>query len=321
MTIEFNTNTGLKNTEILESSKFNECLDVKKSEIVKNISNDSDQKIIHYIIKQHINSICKKFCFDNRFQYICTLDDRWSKSPSDAVLCDLGNGTYDWMLVELNHLRSNNEKNNIKIDFLEGYYRKVVSSLIFFERYKNWRFQRRIRVPDYIKVLDKDACKIFWGLHDQDSIENLAQRLKRKKSEIKYLISSIYHELHKRKRTYILTQNIELSMDDEFTFSEFQADNVYSSFVEQNSVEKNSLHVDVMTAYKKLNWKEQYILDTMVIDELSAAAVLKTLREQCISLDDKINPKELNIQHVYYFLRKTIVRLKKISKIEEVELI
>ena len=308
--------TKNKKSEYLSSFDLNECNEFEEN---LKVQTKSDQDILQSVIKQHINSLCKKFCFDNRYQYQCTIDKSWHKSPSNAVLCEYGNGTYDWMLVELSHLKSSNDKKNITITFLEGYYRKIVSSSIFFERYKNWRFQRRIRVPDYIKILDKDACKVFWGLYDQDVIENIAQKLKRKECEIKNIVNAIYVELHKRKRSYILSKNTEFSLDDEYVWDEYNGDALKSALNDHSSVENITLKGDVMNAYKRLNWKEQYILDVMVIDELSASAVLQLLREQSISLDDKVSSDDLNIQHVYYFLRKTIIKLKQTSRIEEVE--
>lgn len=312
MTTYMHLEKQIDNKDVLErvnnksdlSNSNGESIDVDENEIANNV------------VKQYINSLCKKLCFGNRYQYKCTLDNQWDHSEKGALFCEWGNGSYEWMLSELNHLKNQHVSKNNKILHLERYFRKVVTSISFWERYKNWRFQRRIRVPDYIKALDSDASKIFWGLYEQDSHENMAQKHDRSLNEINTLVAQIYTELHKRKRSYILEKNMSVSLSDE---DDKLDEDIISSENKNTSYENIVLHESVMDAYKTLNWQEQYILDVMVIDELPATAVLQTLKDQSISIDNKTDPQDLNIQQIYYFLRKTVDKLKQKSKIRSIQ--
>jgi len=277
----------------------------------KSIDNKIAENVISGIIDQNITKLCKSFCMDNCIKYQCTLEKTDNRSNSVLSLCEWGNGTYDWMLNELNHIQYQNEIKNRTILSYEHYFRKIVTSLQFWERYKNWRFNRRIRVPDYIKALDPDACKIFWGLYNQDTIDNIAQRLNREFDEINSLVTNIYTELSARKRGHILMKNKEFSL----SHVNQELVNEVDSHLTDQSLETHLERESVMKAYKQLTWQEQYILDVMVIDKISALSVLKTLQNQSISLDNKIDPKELNIQNIYYFLRKTLIKLKQKSDI------
>jgi len=271
-----------------------------------------NNEIISQIVSENLTTFCKKLCANNCVKYQCTLDNNLKIVESDKLLCEWGNGSYDWMVGELHQIQHQNDLKNRKIYFKDRYFRKIIHSVPFWERYKNWRFQRRIRVPEYIKALDPDASVVFWRLYDKDSIENIAQQLCRHTSEIKNLVKQIYAELVLRKRSHMLEQVVNYSLHGDYV--QFDNGNTYPlSF--QPSVDNVDIHHSVLTAYQQLDWQEQYILDVMVIDNLSATAVLKVLKEQSIRLDDKTDVQDLNIQHVYYFLRKTILKLKQKSNL------
>jgi len=292
-------NTHLKNNKH-EEAPFQKKVIIKPEKI-----------IIQEIVDDHIERLCKKLCYGNRSYYQCTLDTSWSHSKNNSALCEWGNASYEWMLSELMHLHQQNERNDRKISLIENYYRKIIHSISFWERYKNWRFKRRLRVPDYIKVLDPDARQIFWWLYDQDSIANIAQRLGRDAAEIRILVSNIHHELTIRKRSYLLSPNVEVSLEN---LDPLENNEALKTFIPEDQAE---MHLKVKTAFKQLTWLEQFILDSMVIGDLQAGSVLAALKAQSISLSEKHSPNDMNTQHVYYFLRKTIRKLKQLSDIQD----
>ena len=274
-----------------------------QSEFVEN-SEENGNTIQHELIDSHIQRLCKQLCYGNRFDYLCTLDDKWSRPPTDAVLCEWGNASYDWMLSELEYLQKQNAINGREVLQKRNYYNKILSSTPFWERYKNWRFKRRLRVPDYIKALDPDARQVFWWLHDQDNAENIAQRLRRNSKEIKRLINDIQLELAKRHRSYLLEPDIEYSLE---TLNPVDSENFFSF---ETQPEKQELQQKIKYAYQQLSWLEQFVLDSMVVDGLKADSVLSALKSQSLSLSEKLSCEQMNVQHVYYFLRKTISKLK-----------
>lgn len=302
-------------------------MSVKLKPNYKNINSDQDFKclvgnekevgfgsksVLQEIIEQHIDNMCKKLCFDSCNKFQCTLNKNWGQAPKDAPLCEWGNGTYDWMLGELTNIQTQNLLKQRKIYAVENYFRKIVTSIPFWERYKNWRFQRRIRVPEYIKSIDIDACKVFWLLYDQHPVENIANKLSRAECDTRSLVNRIIKVLHERKKSYLLEKNTEFPLSN---FTEGEDQEIW--YAEGSCAHKAELELRelVLKEYQRLTWQEQYILDVMVIDNLSAKAVLKTLQESAISLDDKTSSNDLNIQSIYYFLRKTLIKLKKNSSL------
>jgi len=278
---------------------------------LKKITVKPEKIVIQELTDEHIERLCKKLCYGNRTHYQCTLDTSWSKTQAGSALCEWGNASYEWMLSELLHLHKQNERNDRKITLIKNYYRKIIHSVSFWERYKNWRFKRRLRVPDYIKVLDPDARQVFWWLHDQDTIINMAQRLNRSTADIRVLVSSIQHELSIRNRTYLLRPDVEVSLEN---LDPIESDEALKTFLPEDKIE---LLLKIKTAFQQLTWLEQYILDSMVVDNLQANSILTALKAQSISLSDKLSPDEMNTQHVYYFLRKTIKKLRKLSDIQD----
>ncbi|WP_455219521.1 hypothetical protein [Kaarinaea lacus] len=269
--------------------------------------------ILNELINNKLNSLCKKYCFNNRFQYHCTIDLLWGLNEPDNPLCEWGNASYAWILDELTHdnrLKKIQGENNSSIT---RYFSKIIHSIAFIERFKNWRFQRRIRVPEYIKAIDIDAHKVFWGLCDNDQARNIAQRLGRDEQDVSEIIKRINEELVKRKRSHLLdlTQLSSLSSRND---NNEQNDEVEISF-EDKTYEQFELESKVKDAYDQLTWLEQYIIDAMVIDGLSAKSVLDSLIKQNIVIDEKVKPADMNIQHVYYFFRKTLAKLKETTGI------
>ncbi|WP_455206020.1 hypothetical protein, partial [Kaarinaea lacus] len=266
------------------------------------------------VFEENVSSLCKTYCYTNRYQFICTVDGQWGRPNKEtASLCEWGNSAYAWMLEELSHPNRLEKIAGEKLLVVKKYFTKIIHSTIFLERFKNWRFQRQIRVPEYIKTLDADACKVFWWLCDQDTIPNIAQRLSRSEHEVHQLVQKIQVELHKRHRSHLL--NLERLVPFSNLQPEDDASVTPDVHYEDTPLEDRELHNKVKHGYDKLSWMEQFVVDSMVIDGLSAQSVVHSLAEQNLTTDDRIAPTDLNAQHVYYFLRKTLTKLKNLVEI------
>lgn len=269
--------------------------------------------ILDELINNKLNTLCKKYCFNNRFQYHCTIDLPWGLNEPGNPLCEWGNASYAWILDELTHNNRLKKIQGENSSSITRYFSKIIHSITFIERFKNWRFQRRIRVPEYIKAIDIDAHKIFWGLCDNDHTRNIAQRLGREEQEVSEIITRINEELVKRKRSHLLDLTPISSLSPRK--DDIEQDEETQIATEDKTYEQFELESKVKDAYDQLTWLEQYIIDSMIIDGLSAKAVLDSFRKQNITVDEKIKPADMNIQHVYYFFRKSLAKLKEITGI------
>ncbi len=267
-------------------------------------------RLANGLVQAKVATFCKKFCFNNRRIHRCTVDPKWGRGESTAPLCDAGNATYLWMLEQLAGEHRIVALEAKGISSLEAYWRKVMGSRPFWERFKDWRFGRRIRVPAYVKALDKDAHKVFWFMCDGDAAPNIAQRVGRPEAEIARLVGQINRELQRRNHAGVpvVPQTESLTRWTEHDESE-QAE-LASEEIEPD---EHLWRQHVMEAYGSLTWQEQFIVDAMVVDGLSAKAVLTALQVQNIQLGEDCDPNQMNVQSVYYFLRKTLAKVQKIA--------
>lgn len=267
-------------------------------------------KRLHPLVWQRTIDLCKKFCGANRKLYKCTLDSAWGLQDNVSASCDYGHGSYTWMMDDLiSNKRLLNYQGRNGASLL-NYLTTIAYSHMFKERWKDWRWQRRNTVPDYIKDLDVDAKKVFWWLCDRDTVPNIAQRLQRKESEIKVLKRRIIAELQKRGYSYRLEPDITVSLGSLNNSDDTEDASEWDIPVNDNTVEIEDLRKKINEVWNKLEWKEQFVLEMMIVEEMSAKAVLKALREEGISLQDDLINKECTEQQVYYFTRKTLAKLK-----------
>lgn len=272
--------------------------------------------LLENLLLKRSENLCKEYCYQKRYEFICTVDARWGSQSDAAVLCEWGNATYVWILDDLfkkNRLRLLSSQSD---DAIVRYFSKVLHSHIFKERFKDWRFQRRVRVPEYIKKLDPDAQKIYWRLCDRDLDQNIAQMLGRPLKQVQRIVRKINQELHKRNKLHLLNLNSVLSLSGILK----EQDNEQSGYQWELSVrdlepEEKERRERVVQAYGRLNWKEQYIVDAMVIEGLKAKSVLAALMSMGLTLDENIPINSWNEQKLYYFLRKTLSKLEKLSGI------
>lgn len=263
--------------------------------------------ICHPLIDFQTNRFCRRYCSQNKYQYNCTLSPPAAGLNDDAVLCEWGNASYAWMLDDLgsdNRLKAYRGENGAS---LRNYLYFIVNSRPFYERWKNWRFGRRIHVPSYIEKIDEKAKQVFLALRAGDGAELIAQNLGLSIGRAQALADLILIELTKRKRLYLLDP------PKTNTFSELQSSDSEDgdqSFGEVEGQQVLNLENEaLLDAWQKLSGVEQFVLEAMLVDEQEAEDVLFALRKMKIELKKGLSPEKANKQHLYYFKRKCLAKL------------
>lgn len=269
-------------------------------------------QLAHPIISFQTSRFCKRFCHENKYHYICTLLESRTTPSRDAVLCEWGNASYAWMLDDLTNpgrLTKYSGKNGAR---LNDYIYYIANSLPFYERWKDWRFGRKVHVPTYIKELFPEAGTIFFALRAGEAIPAIAQKLARNEQQVEELCQKIIITLTQKKRLHLLDPPATVSLTD-------------TRYSQQDDGDMNGTQTDIpdydetpelmenkqklAQAWKQLNPVEQYIIEAMVLDEQDAVDVLYALQKMDISIKDGIAASDTNRQQLYYFRRKTLARL------------
>jgi len=271
-------------------------------------------EIAHPIISYQTNSFCKRFCKENHYYHKCTLFPEWGSSRSDALFCEWGNGSYTWMLDDLTKTTRLKRFRGTNGARLGGYLFHIANSLPFYERWKDWRFGRKVHVPTYIREMEHDAAKVFLALLGGENIPMIAQKLVRAESEIDDLVQNIIISLTKRKRLHLLDPPQTISLTSPVPGTADSADNsgqldVASSDLSAEDLENRRL---LQSAWTELDAAEQFVLEAMLIEDQDAKNVLKALVRLDISLADGVPATETNQQQLYYFRRKTLIKLEKL---------
>lgn len=265
-------------------------------------------QVIAPIIHYQTNRFCKRFCKENRANFKCTLEPPIGSPPADASLCEWGNGSYAWMLDDLsnsNRLKKYQAKNNAT---LFDYCYVIANSLPFYERWKDWRFGRKVYVPSYIQAMGKTATSVFYGLKSLQSTEQISQSTQKTTQEIKAISRNIIQVLVQKNKLYLLntSQNLSLTQEtDGDTNSTLEAETaVFDETIQQ---QEDTLRLS--KAWKQLTAPEQFVVEALVIDEQDAQIVLNTLNKLNISIKQGVPASETNRQQLYYFRRKTLAKL------------
>lgn len=271
---------------------------------------DAINKLIHPIITFQTNRFCKRFCRENRFRYRCTLQPPVKPSQKDALLCEYGNASYCWMLDDLtnsNRLLKFEGKNGARID---SYLYCIANSLPFYERWKDWRFGRKINLPAYIKELGPEAGKIFLALRSGKSIPEISQKLDITVDETELLSQQIIVILTQRNRLHLLNPPRTVSLtapgndsDEESGGSEIDI-HFYDETPEHKEEKKN-----LVKAWAKLTTTEQFVIEAMLIEEQDAEDVLFAVKKMGIIVKKGVAAADTNKQQLYYFRRKTLAKL------------
>ncbi|NOZ53897.1 MAG: hypothetical protein GXP08_12320 [Gammaproteobacteria bacterium] len=271
-------------------------------------------KIVDPIITYQTERFCKRFCNENRYLYSCTLANAWGTPSKDAILCEWGNASYGWMLNDLTNpkrLRKFDGRNNAH---LGKYVFQIANSLPFYERWKDWRFGRKIHVPTYIQDMNPNAAKIFFALRSGNNVPLIAQKLAICENDVDAIAQRIIIELTQRNRLHLLDPPSTVSLTKSSTDQEereSQNDIAWTDLAPEQ-LEDN---LRLKDAWQQLTPVEQYILEAMVIEEQDANDVLSALEKLNIQLNENVPANKTDRQQLYYFRRKTLARLAKLLDI------
>ncbi len=255
------------------------------------------------MIQYQNNRFCKRFCKENQFRYQCTLTPPLGTQNKNHHLCEWGNAGYGWMLNDLT-----NEQRLLKYEARNGaslfdYLYQIANSQPFYERWKDWRFGRRVHVPDYIKCLSPDAARIFLLMRANENIENISQTIQLSIKKTEDLCRQIVVELTKRKRLYLLNPVTTDSLSQ-------QADTADQDVaVYDETAELQQQKQQLQQAWNELDAIEQFVLEAMLIDDEDAEDVLAALRRLNQPIKKNVPADKSNIQQLYYFRRKTLQKL------------
>lgn len=268
--------------------------------------------LAHPIISFQTSRFCKRFCRDNRFRYVCTLVELRGAPSRDALLCEWGNASYGWMLDDLTNpgrLTQYSGRNGAR---LNDYFYHIANSLPFYERWKDWRFGRKVHVPTYIKDLFPDAGRIFFALRAGETVPEIARKLARREADVEAMCHQIMIVLTQRKRLYLLEAPSTVSLTDA---QDGHQDGRESQGVQTDipcfdeSPELMENKQRLARAWQQLTPVEQYIIEAMVMDNQDASDVLAALQKMDIGIKDGVAARDTNRQQLYYFRRKTLAKL------------
>jgi hypothetical protein len=276
-------------------------------------------RLAHPLVQQKTTILCKRFCNGNNAYYRCTVDPVWGRQENDASLCDWGNNSYAWMLEDLtgpNRLRAYKAENNAR---LTTYFYAIAHSPAFYERWKDFRFNRRVRVPGYIQQISPWAGRTYMGLIARDPIEKIAQEVRQPVEKVEDVAERIIIELTERGKMYLLDAPKTISLtqmgdEEEDPEGEGVVANVADSSWDPVNEE---LQRKMTEALKKLDPVERAVLEEMVVEGREATDVLKGLVRAGISIKEGVPPEKINEQQLFYFKRKTLAKLKDLMELSD----
>ncbi len=276
-------------------------------------------EIAQPMIRYQTERFCPRFCHDNYYRFQCTLPSASFSQGRNLPLCEWGNASYGWMLDELTRPERLRRFEGRDGASLGAYQFQIANSLSFYERWKDWRLGRRAHVPTYIQDLAPDAALIFHRLRQGENSALIAQRLGRSEDEVDVLVQHIVVELTRRHRLHLLDPPREVSLsslgasDGEMAGDTHQADLPWEDLAPDELDAQARLH----QAWGQLTAVEQFVLEAMLIEEQAAEDVLAALRQLDIPLSKRVPAAQTDRQQLYYFRRKAVARLARLSGLEE----
>lgn len=272
-------------------------------------------ELVQPIIDFQTSRFCKRFCRENRFRYQCTLPVPFGSAPKGASLCEWGNASYGWMLDDLTSSKRLTKYQAREGSSLYNYLYQIANSLPFYERWKDWRFGRKVYVPTYIQELGPVAAKVFLALRSNQNIELIAQALGENTLDIENICQQVITLLTQKKRLHLLNppENISLTQNtsnsDEQNASRQMEIASYDEPIEQTENKKQ-----LKDAWQQLSGVEQYVVEALVIEDQDATDVLQALKMMGVSIKKGVTPEQTNRQQLYYFRRKTLAKLAEVIK-------
>jgi hypothetical protein len=270
-------------------------------------------ELVHPIISCQTHRFCRRFCRGNQRRYACTLQPPLSGGPPrGALLCEFGNASYAWMLDDLTHQRRLLRFQGRNGARLYDYLYSIANSLPFYERWKDWRFGRRVHVPTYIREMGPLAAKVFMELRASSTVADIAQKLRRSEPEVEQLSHTIIVALTRRSRLHLLNPPRTVSLSEPEGDRRGAADHRHHERdipVHDEPLEDREARQKLKRAWERLTALEQFVLEAMLIDGEDAAQVLAVLRRVGVSVKKGVRPEDLNRQQLYYFRRKAFSKL------------
>jgi len=275
------------------------------------IDRQSVNRLVDPIIKYQTYRFCRKYCNDLHFQYQCTLPERPYSPPKQKTLyCEWGNASYGWMLNDLTKESRLDKFEGETEKQLGNYFYTIANSLPFFERWKDWRFGRRKNVPVYIQEISDDASKIFYGLCNKDPIAIIAQKINQSEKSVAQTADKIIITLTEKGKLSLLQSATEVSLSNTSDHENDSQPAVMDLPTTETEPSKLAFHAELRKVFSALDATEKFVVENMVMDEYSAREVLAALQASNISLKPGLAVQDMNQQHVFYFLRKTLNKLK-----------
>lgn len=270
-------------------------------------------------IEFQTDRFCRRFCQYSFRDARCTLtppQGGFRGVRGEEILCDKANASYTWMLDELTNKQRLSKIRAENTAQLGSYFKTIVNSLPFYERWKNWRFERRIHVPTYICEINEQAKSIFLQLHSNRDMKIIAQNLGLSENKVNSTAEAILISLTQRKRLHLLNPTRTFSFSDVTSTSDNNEEesNSQAESLEvgdtQFSPENLVYSSQIKAAWNQLSELEQYIIEALVIEEQDAIVVLKALATLDISLKQNQSSQRNNRQQLYYFKRKSLEKLQ-----------
>lgn len=265
-------------------------------------------QIIHPIITYQSNRFCRRFCQGNRHRYACTLQPPPPfRPPRSALLCEFGNASYAWMLDDLTR-----EKRLLRFEGRHGarlydYLYRIANSLPFYERWKDWRFGRKVHVPTYIREMGPLAAKVFLELRAHRGVAEIAQKFNQSEALTEVLCHTIVAMLTERNRLHLLDPPRTVSLSEPEDDGEGGREREVAFF--DDPPEEREAKRKLRQAWQQLTAVEQFVLEAMLMDDEDADDVLKALQRLGISIKKGVAPEKCNRQQLYYFRRKAFQKL------------
>ena len=278
-------------------------------------------RLAHPLIQHMTGVFCKRFCFENRRYYRCTVDSGRGLQEKETPLCDWGNHSYAWMLEDLTNPRQLLRYRGERGAKLSTYFYSIVHSSMFFERWKDERFKRRIRAPTYIRDISPLASKIFMWLKDGHAVERMSQKSKASVEKVEKIVDQIMVELTEREKLHLLDTPKTISLtgfvraDDEEEDEEIEGDIPDFSW---DPVEDQMSRL-IADGWNKLNPVEQFVLEALVIEDQKATDILEALYRLGITLKEGVPAEKIDRQQLYYFKRVALGKLARLSGIGDDE--
>ncbi len=265
-------------------------------------------QIVEPIVVFQNERFCKRFCADNRAKFVCTLSPDWGRSERDGLYCEWGNAGYEWMLNDLTGTKRLTRFEGRDGASLFSYVYTIANSLAFYERWKDWRFDRRDYVPVYITRLSPLAARIFRGLRAGEEPAAIASDIARDELWVENMAEQIILELTKRKRLHLLQPVTMLSLSE---VENVRAVDMQSQANDGASPEAIVEKDELKKAWRSLDRLEQFVLEAMLVEKQEAEDVLHALQLMNLSVDQDA-PERMNRQKLYYFKRKSLAKLARL---------